>query len=101
MAPRCPKCRWHLAFAAHDKSWEARCWNASCTVEVVPPSLNDDLIEYLRGGGEMDAVAVAERFDWSVPNANNHLTALLRVGVVQRRRIEPRRGGKRFAWRLA
>ena len=90
-----------LAFTARDKSWEATCWNPRCPVEVVPPSLNEALIAYLREAGEVDSVAVAEQFGWTVPNAVNHLTTLLRVGVVKRHRVDPRRGGKRFAWGLA
>lgn len=98
--PRCPSCRWSLRFEARDKSWEARCWNTTCAVEVVPASVNLTLVEWLRARGEIVATDVAEAFGYTVQNANNHLTALLRVGVVDRRRVDPKRGGKLFAWRL-
>lgn len=83
----------------------ARCWNkrppAPCPVDVVPPSINESLVAFLRAHRDSDARAVAEHFGWSLPNANNHLTNLLRIGIATRKRIDPRKGGKRFAWRLA
>lgn len=104
-APRCPRCRWYLHFEARDKSWEARCPNKRppnpCPVEVVPASIDTDLAEWLRSRGEVHSTEVAEQFSTTMQNANNRLQALLRLGIVTRRRVDPVRGGKLFAWRLA
>lgn len=98
---RCPSCRWPLGFEARDLSWEAFCWNPNCKVDVVPARVNDKLLAWLRGRGEVVSTEVAAAFGYSTSNADNHLTALLRLGMVERRRVDPVKGGKRFAWRAA
>jgi hypothetical protein len=99
--PKCPACRWHLAIAAEDKSWVARCPNPSCSVGVAPPTVNEPLLAFVRERGSVVSADVAERFGWSYPNADNHLTRLLQVGLVKRCRVDPVKGGKRFAWSVA
>lgn len=103
--PRCPRCGWTLRFEARDLSWVAHCWNKRppnpCPVDVVPPSINTELVEYLSDGKDHTAPEVAKVFDWSDQNANNHLQALLRLGIVTRQRIKPAKGGKLYVWRLA
>lgn len=96
--PRCPSCRWYLAVVSEDKSWVARCRNGDCPVGVVPPTLNQSLLAFVCAEGPVASTVVAEQFEWSVPNANNHLTTLLRLNLVSRRRSDPILGGKRFAW---
>lgn len=98
--PRCPGCGWHLRFVARDYSWIARCVNAVCAVDEVPPRLNHALIDFLRGG-EKTAEEVAAHFGWTQSNSNNHLQELLRLAIIIRRSCPPKRGGKRFVWRLA
>lgn len=96
--PKCPTCRWILCFEARDKSWEAWCPNTNCPVAVVPASVNERLLAWLRERGEVVSTEVAEAFGYTCQNADNHLTTLLRLGMVKRRRVDPVKGGKRFAW---
>lgn len=101
--PRCPSCRWFLAFEAVDHSWVGRCENRSevCPVDVVPPTINAALVEFVRATGDTTSVAAAEHFGWSVPNAVNHLTKLTALRILDRRRVTPKRGGKRYVWTVA
>jgi hypothetical protein len=99
--PTCGRCRWTLAFHAADKSWTATCPNPECpVVGTVPASVNFDLIEFVRERGTVLAEHVAARFGWTQTNANNHLKSLMLLGYLDRRRVEPKQGGKRYEWRL-
>jgi predicted transcriptional regulator len=67
----------------------------------VPPTVNRALVEFVRATGDTTSPAVAEHFDMSVQNAVNHLTKLTALGLLQRRAVPPKRGGKRFVWTAA
>lgn len=103
--PKCPRCRWHLHFTTEGYSWVARCPNkrlpAPCPVDIVPPTIDTELAEWLRHRGEVHAADVAKQFDTTPSNANNRLQSLLRLGIVTRRRVKPVKSGKLYAWRLA
>lgn len=104
--PKCPRCGWTLSFEAIDRSWVARCWNKpnppskplGCPVDVVPPTINYELLAYVKEHEPVTSPEVADWFMWSVPNANNHLQTLRSLGLVKRYAINPIKGGKMFAW---
>lgn len=33
--PKCPKCRWHLAFTEGNGHWRGHCWNPNCAIGSV------------------------------------------------------------------